>query len=140
MCLCAGLSPGVFPMHVCTIITCVCAHLVTAPLTVGPAHWWGRGTEPPRVHSKQERHMMCMQFCAVVLLTQLLCLLHVLHADLHDSVRMYVCMLFTGVYTHVSIQHIIQGIGISISIIYTRYAHNTLYKLSSYSTVTFTSI
>ena len=92
VCLCAGLSSGVFPTHVCTIITCVCVHLVTAPLTVGPAHWWGRGTEPPCVHSKQGRHMMCMQFCAVVLLTQLLCLLHVLHADQHDSVEVY---LFT---------------------------------------------
>ena len=85
--------------HTClyNYISCVCAHLVTAPLTVGPAHWWGRGAEPPCVHSKQGRHMMCMQFCAVVLLTQLLCLLYVLHADQHDSVRthdrvrMYAC-------------------------------------------------
>ena len=80
--------------HTClyNYISCVCAHLVTAPLTVGPAHWWGRGAEPPCVHSKQGRHMMCMQFCAVVLLTHLLCLLHVLHADQLDSVRTYVCM------------------------------------------------
>ena len=77
---------------------CLCP-LVTAPLTVGPAHWWGRGTEPPCVHSKQGRHMMCMQFCAVVLLTQLLCLLHVLHADQHDRVRTYVCMC-SQVYIH----------------------------------------
>ena len=94
-----------FPcMHVCTIIriSCVCAHLVTAPLTVGQAHWWGRGTEPPCVYSKQGRHMMCMQFCAVVLLTQPLCSLYVLHADQHDSVRTYTCAHRC---THVCIQN-----------------------------------
>ena len=79
-------------------ISCVCVHLVTAPLTVGPAHWWGRGAEPPCVHSKQGRHMMCMQFSVVVLLPQLLCLLHVLHADQHDSVRTYACC--SQVYIH----------------------------------------
>ena len=95
-----------FPhMSVQLYILCLCP-LVTAPLTVGPAHWWGRGTEPPCVHNKQGRHMMCMQFCAVVLLTQLLCLLHVLHADQHDSVRrcmyvVYVCMhVLTGVHMY----------------------------------------
>ena len=126
-----------FPrMSVQLYILCLCP-LVTAPLTVGPAHWWGRGAEPPCVHSKQGRHMMCMQFCALVLLTQLLCLLYVLHADQHDSVRTYAhahrC-IYTCIRTYV---HVLTDVHMHIYI-HTKYIQIPYSTCNS--TVTFTSI